>query len=259
MAAAFKTFASYVGPTDIFTRINALNANSTSTTLFSDPFFVQKIQNAVGYQINLDKFNINIESLPVVNGQRLTAPQFLNYIRLNINSFLNTGIASFQPYVDPSDQINDQQRWNSTNPLGSILTLDIKSDHGSVIVSDFAPNYWTVSTIRTPIDGAHPVSGNRQWGFESLSNGTLNFYIKGADRLTTGRHEIFQYVTGIPFAQADQLWESYQQKVSAFVNLNGGKAVVGGTLKERPNYDMLKAYFDGTITLEQLKAAKGCQ
>jgi hypothetical protein len=254
----FKPLASYVGPTSVFDRISNLNDNTSDWTLFSDPFFVQKIQNAVGYQINLDKFEINVNSLPVVNGQALTANQFLNYIRLNINTFIDNNTATFAPYHDPSDQINDTQRWNSSNPLGSILHLNMVDD-GSVIVSDYASNYWTVSTIRTPLDGAHPVSGNRKWGYNLNADGSYTYYVTGVDRLTTGRHEIAQYIFGIPFSGADELWESFQSKVSSFVNTHSGSASIGGSIKERPNYAALRDYFDGKITLAQLKAAKGCQ
>lgn len=116
-----------------------------------------------------------------------------------------------------------------------------------------------MSTIRTPIDGAHPVSGNRKWGYELNSNGGYTFYVTVATRrLTTGRHELLEYILGVPFSQADLLWESYQSKVSAFVNSNSGSASIGNSIKERPDYQRLRDYFEGKITLEQLKALKGC-
>lgn len=129
------------------------------------------------------------------------------------------------------------------------------ADDGSVILSDYANDHWTVSTVRTPVDGAHPVSGNRKGGFDQNANGGCTFYVSGVDRLTTGRHEIAQYIFGIPFSGADNLWESFQTKVSSFVNSHSGNASVDNTIKERPNYQSLRDYFDGRITLQQLKAA----
>jgi len=161
------------------------------------------------------------------------------------------------PYYDPNGAISDAARWNSSNPIGSILNLDLEGDNGSVIVSSYSSQQWTVSTINTPIDGTHPVSGNRQWGFE-YANGVYTFYVTGVDRLTTGRHELAQYIFGIPFNKADALWEGYQQNLATFVNSHSGLAYVGSAMKERPDFDALWQYFTNQISLEQLKAVKGC-
>ena len=257
----FKPFINLKPPETVINRINDLNANSNEFTLFSNPYFVQQIKNAAGYKINLDRFEININTLPIVNGSRLSPDEFLKYIRKNFNDFFDTSIAEFTPYNDPDDGIRDASRWASDSPLGVILHLKM-DDNGSVIVSDFAPNYWTVSTLRTPIDDTHPVSGNRQWGYEFGTNGNFSgytFYVTGVDRLTTGMHELTQYIFDIPFTKADRLWESYQAKVSNFVNNHSGSATIGIQIKERPDYESLKDYLSGKITLQQLKDKKGCK
>jgi hypothetical protein len=169
-------------------RVAILNKNTNQSHLFNDPFYVQQIVNATGYQINLDRFEVNVGLLPIIDGRRLTAAEFLSYIRLHLNDFIDTGITSFVPYNDPSDIVNDTQRWNSSNPLGSLLHLNI-ADNGSVIVTDYNANHWTVSTIRTPLDGHHPVSGNRMWGYSEDANG-YHFFVTGADRLTTPGHDL---------------------------------------------------------------------
>ncbi|WP_202406120.1 hypothetical protein [Hufsiella ginkgonis] len=255
--AAFQDLASLKPPQSVLDRIGSLNSNSNDFTLFSDPYFTHKIQNAAGYRINMDRFEINIPQLPQINGNNASAAQFLDYIRHNLNSFIDPSIAQFYPYNDPGDQVNDSQRWNSNNPLGSILHLDM-ADDGSVITVESDASHWTVATIKTPVDGAHPVSGNRSWGFTANPNGGYTFYVTGVDRLTTGRHEFAQYLGGIPFAGADALWTSYQNKVAQFVNSHGGTATVGNAVKERPNYNLVKNYLDGKMTLQQLKAAGGC-
>lgn len=66
-------------------------------------------------------------------------------------------------------------------------------------------------------------------------------------------------MTGVPFNKADELWTSYQKKLSAFVNSNDGTATIGATTKERPNYADVRDYLDGKISLEQLKAKGGCK
>ena len=72
-------------------------------------------------------------------------------------------------------------------------------------------------------------------------------------------HDLYNSLNSTAFAQADKLWTSYQNKLSAFINANQGLASVGTSLKERPNFASLKDYFDGKITIEQLKALKACK
>lgn len=253
----FKSLTSFSVPQSVINRLNQLNSNSTASTLFGDPYYVQKVQDASGALINLDRFEINVNTLPTINGSQVSAEQFLEYIRLNLNSFINTSIADFVPYVDPDASVAEYYKWNSTHPLGAILHLDM-ADNGSVVVTDKATDHWTVSTIRTPIDGVHPVSGNRSWGFVKTGLTSYNFYVSGTDRLTTAYHSLFQTISGVPFDKADALWTSFQSKVNAFVNSHNGSSTVGTQIKERPDYLALKDYFEGKITLEQLKAKKGC-
>lgn len=80
----------------------------------------------------------------------------------------------------------------------------------------------------------------------------------GTDRISTDFASVFQLLTGVPFDKSDELWTSFQQKVSKFINDNGGSANAGNQIKERPDYQALKDYFDGKITLQQLKDRKGC-
>ena len=205
----------------------------------------------------MDRFEVNVQTLPIVNGSRLNPSDFLNYIRLNINNFINTDIATFVPYLEPSHGINDNIKWASNDPLGTMLHIKM-DDNGSVILSDHAPDHWTVSTIRTPMDGNHPVTGNRSWGYKANPNGSFTFYVTGADRLTAPAHQIAQALFGIPFSGADKLWMSFQNKLSDFINAHQGNANVGSVTTERPDYAALKDYFDGKITIEQLKAKGAC-
>jgi hypothetical protein len=254
----FKPLANFKAPNVVNNRIATLNSTTAVGSLFTDPFYVQTIKNASGHQINLDRFEVNVGILPVIGGRRLTASEFLSYIRLHINSFLDTRLGSFQPYNDPNDIFNDTYNWNSTTPLGSLLHLDISGDNGSVIVTDYNENHWTVSTIRTPYDAQHPVSGNRTWGYSQDENG-FHFFVTGADRLTTPIHDIANIIFNIPFSKADELWIGFQNNLTAFINANQGLAAVGSKITERPNYNAIKNYFDGKITIEQLKALKACK
>jgi len=257
IAKFFKPLVNFKAPNIVNSRVSTLNSTTSNPSLFTNSFYVQEINKAAGTQINLDRFEVNVGILPVIDGRRLNASEFLQYIRLHLNNFINTEIANFAPYNDSNDYFNDTQNWNSAYPTGSILHLDM-ADHGSVIVTENTENHWTVSTVRTPLDAQHPVSGNRSWGY-SYDNTGYHFYVTGADRLTSPVHDLFNSLTGIPFAKADDLWTSYQNKLSAFINANQGLASIGTSIKERPNFASLKDYFDGKITIEQLKALKACK
>lgn len=169
-----------------------------------------------------------------------------------------TGWVVIIPTTGKDDNIDDNAIWHSENPSSSILHLNM-SDNGSVVVSESTSDHWTVTTLRAPLDAAHPVSGNRSWGYVVNPNGTYTFYVTGADRLTTEAHDLIQSLSGLAFNKADALWESYQKKITDFVNGNSGSASVGAMIKERPDYKYLKDYLDGKITLEQLKELKRCK
>lgn len=219
---------------------------------------VQKIDDAYSTVVNLDYFPVDISQLPIINGVRATPQQFLRYIRKNINSFVNTDYAEFTPYHWYGT--DDTELWNSNNPLGSVIAIDIAGpDNGSVIVSSSSSNKWTFTTIYDPKFGEHPVSGNRDFGYTANVDGSYTFYTRGVDRLTSWEGvaaqnipEIFGF-NGIPFSQTDKLWISFQSSVYSFVNNNGGKAFMHlGTHIERPNWVEIKDVVDGVKPLSTL-------
>jgi hypothetical protein len=259
----FKDLASITPPQSVIDRMNNLNFASGDPS--KNQYYVQNIKFAAGWAINLDRFEINVATLPVVNGVR-DPGVFLEYIRTNLNSFIDNNITTFQPYVDPAHNIDDTNLWLSSNPVSAFLHLSIYSpipglgDNGSVVVDDHTNSHWTVSTIKTPVDGNHPVTGNRQWGYDTNSDGTYTFYVTGADRITRPFGQLAQTVLSIPFDQADNLWKSYQSGVEAFINTHGGSAVKDLTPTTlRPDYQAIANYFNGTLTLAQFKANHGCQ
>jgi hypothetical protein len=94
-------------------------------------------------------------------------------------------------------------------------------------------------------DGYHPVSGNRQFGFILHPNGNMELYTKGADRYFTppptpgqaSPNMLFGYlIEKLAFSGADNLWESFQQGISSFVNDPnfGGSGVINTPIKKRP-------------------------
>ena len=189
----------------------------------------------------MDYFGVTINTLPVVNGQQLTIRELFEYIRKNINDFLDPSIAEFVPYT-PVDLL----KWNSTNPVTTLFTIEMDDD-GSVICSDYKnqsnSSDWIFTTMKTPgwfsdtypEDGFHPVSGNRQFGYKTNVNNSYTIFTRGADRLTNFYHNWF---AGIAFNGADNLWMSFISNIRSFVNSNQGSASSNFIIeKHRPDWD----------------------
>lgn len=212
---------------------------------------VQNINNAYSEVVNMDYFPISVNIMPLVNGKVSTPEVFIEYIRKNINSFVNTGYSKFNPYVYSG--VDDTKLWNSSNPKNSVIAIDIGGpDDGSVIVSDYRSSGWTFTTLFEPKYGIHPVSGNRQFGFIKNTNGSYTFYTRGVDRITTFEVAAIQSMSGVPFAAADALWTSFQKGITDYVNKNGGSAAPAKQEIHRPNWEQVKAVADGKAPLSSL-------
>lgn len=222
---------------------------------------VQDINDAYSTVVNMDYFPVTINQLPIVNGQRLTAPQFLEYIRKNMNSFVDTDLSEFIPYN--AFGVNDFNLWNSNNPLNSVIGIEIASymgfyDNGSVIVSKHSSTGWTFTTIHDPKYGDHPVSGNRDFGYVQNTDGSYTFYTRGVDRLTNFAGAALQSLKDVPFSNADQLWRSFQVGIVSYVRQNGGTALweTLPTTEEirRPDWQQIKDVIDGKKPLSTLSS-----
>lgn len=150
----------------------------------------QSIENASGNVVNLDYFPVTVTTLPKnpTTGQRFTAPEFLNYIRTHMDEFVDTSITSFSPSPITETGYDEAQIWNSNNPFGGVIHLDIAlpGGDGTVICTDFHQSKWIFSTINVPYrlfkqgyDGEHPVSGNREFGFSENANAVIHFILEG--------------------------------------------------------------------------------
>lgn len=229
---------------------------------------VQDINDAYSTVVNMDYFPVTINQLPVVNGVRLTATEFKEYIRKNMNNFVDPARGNFTPYNYFG--INDTYLWSSPNPNSAVVGIDIPGlwgindeitdDDGAVIVSRFSNTGWTFTTIFDPKYGQHPVSGNRDFGYMQNANGSYTFFTRGVDRLTYFAVSALERLSrneqedGIPFAEADALWESFQDKIANFVNQNGGQAAVALKEIQRPDWQLIKDVIDGRTPLSSLSS-----
>ena len=156
--------------------------------------------------------------------------------------------------------------------VGSLWHLDLGSlpgADGSVIESGYTrynsggyqTNYFTVSTMETPLDFEHPVAGNRRFGIYSDPDhpGEYVFYTMGVDRawdwIFDGGNEPFG-----GFKRADSLWSSLQAGMIQFIQDHSGTASLYSSRNAiaRPRWDDVEEYFKGNIDFPELKRRLGC-
>jgi hypothetical protein len=213
-----------------------------------------------GQTVNLDRFSVTMSQLPTINGSQLTPNQFLEYVRVHINDFVGSG----QPTFIPSPYLSGEgTRWQN-HELGTIISIDIPLDNGSVILSDYSNTYfdthWSFSTLYDPYNGSHPVSGTRTFGISYSMGytdpffgwsypGTYTFYIQGADRILSRPGEMVGALLNLSTnpanafqcGKADAAWNSFISQVANFANSSAygghaGNATINTPVTTRPNW-----------------------
>jgi hypothetical protein len=220
---------------------------------------ITDLDDGASARINMDVFPIQINSLPNKpnSTQKYTPEEFFNFFRLNLNLFAE----KFTPIVDNYYGINDTDLWNSSNPLGALIHIEIPIDNGTVICSGFGPKAWVFSTIKAPMsmgyDGIHPVAGNRLFGYYvNPGDNTMYIYTRGVDRVSqvaTSSPNLANYlIETSAFFGADQLWKGMQDKLSKYINDRGGNASKLPEKTYRPNYTKIRNYLKGKAPLSSL-------
>lgn len=244
----WQTLANHAIPQMTKDRISQINSQAG---LF-DSASLQSIYTANGPSLNMDLFQVKITTLPNKPGtnQQYTPSEFFQYFRKNISNFV-TG-TTFTPVIDSSYNIDDTDLWNSNNPLGSLIHITIPGNAGTVICTDYSSEEWIFTTVDIPWDDQHPVSGNRRFGYYMVGN-TMYIYTRGVDRFTFNlyNYTISWFAEGIGFNKADELWTSFQTKVSAYVNTTGQANAIQPVIY-RPSWIKIRNYIKGTSQLNSL-------
>lgn len=246
---AWRALAGKTLPTVVTDRMDAMNgsimdrfqqrlqrsAHEVSAPALWSPL---DVRNASGGVVNMDYYPVRVR-LPAGTDPGV----LLNQIRTNLDRFVDTSKSSFRPYPDQTGNADNVARWNSTNPTGSFVTIDIPVNDGTVAVIDSSTDHWTFATVKSPADGLHPVSGNREFGYTGNGDGTYTFYTRGVDRITDPGSQAANWVSriaggpGVAFSKADQLWQSFQNEVAHYVREQGGRAVVEDRISVQPDWD----------------------
>ncbi|WP_418121723.1 hypothetical protein ACNFU2_11415 [Chryseobacterium sp. PTM-20240506] len=249
----WKNVANHPIPQSIKDKLKSINSN---TNWYQDEFTIQNLDLASGSNINMDLFPIRITNMPIKPGtnQKYTPSEFFDFFRKNINQFAE----SFTPIVNTSYGINDTALWFSNNPLGALIHIEIPGDNGTVICSGYNSQAWVFTTIQAPLhlDGLHPVSGNRLFGYFIDNNGFMYLYTRGVDRFTKpiGNATITYLTQNFAFSKADELWKGMQTKLENYINSpqNGGLANKLEPKTYRPAYAKIKNYLKNNAPISSL-------
>ena len=117
--------------------------------------------------------------------------------------------------------------------------------------------------MNAPYFGNHPVSGTRQFGYEANSDGSFSFFVRGVDRFDNNSMENASYFidwifgdedTTNAFDGADDLWESFQEKLNNFFNnpSNDGSSTIVIPTKNRPDYVKVRQVLMGELPISTL-------
>jgi hypothetical protein len=232
------------------------------------------IEDAGGSDCNLDFYPVQILEWPKPNNvwpaldtTPMSTKDIVNNWRWYVDEFVDSAYAAkFTPY-DPD---YDQHKWASSSPadvLGTVISIKmlmfskagpLNPDNGSVITSECAENHWIFSTLWTPADKAHPVSGNRQFGISTLRAGeswsdaySNRGESKGVTFVETGADMPYVYIRGVDrptgaldaagqstiFKSSDSLWSGFQTRMAKWITDRGGKAHIPGSVWRQVNWN----------------------
>lgn len=233
--------------------------NIKNQTDYYNNWEISDLDDGLGARLNMDLFPVKITTMPKKpnSNQRYTPAEFFDFFRKNINLFAE----KFTPMEDNYYGIHDTALWNSTNPLGALIHIQIPLDDGTVVCSGVSTNTWIFSTVKAPLDwyhdGVHPVAGNRAFSYYTNPNdGSITIYTRGIDRVSHNYSDkaavANHIIESLAFTGADNLWDDMQNKLSAYIISKGGQAIKEQAVKYRPKYAKIKDYIKGKTPISSL-------
>ncbi len=254
----WKPIADHQIPQSVKNKLKDINSK---THWYQDDLIIQNLDNAKGKSLNMDLFSVKISKMPNKPGtsEKFTHKEFFDYFRLHLNDFAE----KFTPVVDTDLGVNDTALWNSTNPLNALISIYIPvivgHNNGTVICSGVTSNTWVFTTITSPWDSEHPVSGNRFFSYYiNPGDNAMYIYTRGLDRVNLPIFNNLSVDSNPAFNGADELWSGMQAKIKKFVKDHGGTendATIISPEIYRPDWVKVKDYFKGNKPLSSL----GCK
>lgn len=162
---------------------------------------------------------------------------------------------------------NEGNLFTSNNPMTSVLLIEagasgfltnMTADEGAIIVSEFTPNDWTISTIETPQTGTQPFSGNRQWGWIINENGNLELYTRAvdvariSDLILNDPRGTMDCQQNDYYNVAEATWENMQQELYQWINSNGGQAIIKNKVAKRVDKQKLKQILESNNSIDEI-------
>jgi hypothetical protein len=151
-------------------------------------------------------------------GEFLTAAKFDSYtLRLdwrNMPSDLSPESFLQGLLVDPNKTVNyshfdDRSTFSRRNKsespkIGDIYDIRIPvfglpGDNGSVMLVERSDTHFIFQTVKTPETGTHPENGIREFGFQRLDGGLIEFYTRGISKPHSEIHDAGNKFLGNPF------------------------------------------------------------
>ena len=215
-------------------------------------WFFHRIESGWG-PINLDYYGVRIDKMPTslpddTQGTVRTVSieelcQFVRHNLLDGDLIVNPLLSKFRPYGAA-----DKTAWlgDAANALSALISIRIPGNDGTVMCTESSEVSWTFSTVNSPDDGPHPVSGNRRFGVVLADDSKKYVYTLGADRCTdfaVGETALDEAV----WFGAHKLWQSFQSNVMGLINKHGGVSQTLSPISRRYDWsDVMSAYFSPT-------------
>jgi len=170
---------------------------------------------------------------------------------------------------------NEESLFLSNDPISSILIIDagannpavnFNADLGAIIVSDFTPNNWTISTIQTPDTETQPFSGNRQWGWLINGSGNLEIYTRVVDVARVADVFLKKPATWLGsdiecqqdtyYDIAEATWQNMQEEIANWINddelSNGGQASINPPKAARVDKEKIVEILTTNDSIDQI-------
>lgn len=175
--------------------------------------------------LNTDYYSITIDATWLDDSKEgmtfvhETPRSMTKFLRDNLSELIFSGSA----YQFGAYDGQEQARWQ-TGVIGSLASFTLARipglfdlERGSVVLSCLSESNWIFSTVETPKDELHPVSGNRAFGVVDDGKGGLVIWTKAADRIVNaGRFALLpQAGRELLFEQGHQVWVGMLDRITS--------------------------------------------